>query len=74
MLVRRGGKRGDPDEKHWFLFKERDEFAEAESDIAADLPLSVTTGRDLDEIATAADRVWGPKGEAKGKKAASRIA
>lgn len=68
MLVRRGGKRGDPDEKHWFLFKERDEFADAESDVAADLPLSVTTGRDLDEIAAAADRVWGPKGEAKDRK------
>lgn len=71
MLVRRGGKRGDPDEKHWFLFKERDKFAEAGSDVTSDLPLSVTTGRDLDEIASAADRVWGPKGESNGKKQAS---
>ena len=27
------------------------------------MPLSVTTGRDLDEIAAESDRVWGPKGE-----------
>ena len=34
-----------------------------ESDIEAEEPLSVTTGRDLEEIAEQADRVWGPKGE-----------
>jgi bifunctional non-homologous end joining protein LigD len=63
MLVRRGGKRGDESEKHWFLFKERDEYANPGSDITAEEPLSVASDRDLDEIAHNADRVWGPKGE-----------
>jgi bifunctional non-homologous end joining protein LigD len=63
MLVRHGGKRADASERHWFLFKERDDFARPGSDIAAEAPLSVTTGRDLDEIAAQADRVWGPDGE-----------
>ncbi|HVX13653.1 MAG TPA: DNA ligase D [Pirellulales bacterium] len=74
-LVRRGG-RGASDERSWFLFKARDEFASDGADITAEEPLSVTTGRDLDEIAEEADRVWGPKGEVKksrrGKKAAKR--
>ena len=69
MLVRKGGKR-NPDDKNWFLFKEKDAFAKPGSDIEVEAPLSVTTGRDLDEIAADSDRVWGPKGEVKrtGKK------
>jgi bifunctional non-homologous end joining protein LigD len=74
MLVRRGGKRGGDSERNWFLFKVRDEFAKPGSDIAAESPLSVTTGRDLDEIAAQADRVWGPDGEAPGSKRAKRKA
>ena len=27
MLVRKGGRKGEEGERHWFLFKERDEFA-----------------------------------------------
>ena len=63
MLVRRGGKRGDPHERNWFLFKERRAFAQPKVDVTAKLPLSVTTGRDLEEIAPRAKRVWGPNGE-----------
>ena len=63
MLVRRGGKHATADERHWFLFKERDEFAEPGVDVATELPLSVATGRDLDAIAAQADRVWGPQGK-----------
>src|SRR4051812_41109352 len=63
MLVRKGGKRST--DKNWFLFKEKDEYAAPDSDIGADEPLSVTTGRSLDEIAADADRVWGPNGEVK---------
>lgn len=63
MLVRKGGKRGDPGERHWFLFKERDQYAKPTIDVTAKMPLSVTTGRDLEEIAQQADRVWGPNGE-----------
>ena len=60
--------RRSPDEKNWFLFKEKDKFAKPDSDIEADEPLSVTTGRDLEEIAADSDRVWGPKGEIKKRK------
>jgi bifunctional non-homologous end joining protein LigD len=63
MLVRKGGKRAEATEKHWFLFKERDQFAEPAVDITATMPLSVTTGRDLEQIANQAKRVWGPTGE-----------
>ena len=66
MLVRKGGRRSDSDERHWFLFKERDQYAKPGFDIAAKKPLSVTSGRDLDEIAETADRVWGKNGEVKG--------
>ena len=62
MLVRKGGKRGENDERHWFLFKERDEFANPDVDVTESMPLSVTTERDLDEIAKQAKRVWGPGG------------
>jgi bifunctional non-homologous end joining protein LigD len=65
MLVRKGGKRSAPHEKNWFLFKEKDEFARPGSDIDAEEPLSVATSRDMDEIASAAERVWGPAGEVK---------
>ncbi len=66
MIVRRGGKHGAPDERHWFLFKERDEYADPAADIAADEPLSVATGREMEEIAEHQDRVWGPDGEVQG--------
>jgi len=75
MLVRRGGKRSDSSERHWFLFKERDEYADPSVDITATMPLSVVSDRDLDEIADSADRVWGPDGEMKvrrSKKARSK--
>ena len=62
MLVRKGGRR-TADEKTWFLFKEKDEFAKPDSDITADEPMSVTTGRELETIAASADRIWGPNGE-----------
>jgi bifunctional non-homologous end joining protein LigD len=64
MLVRRGGKRAAPDERHWFLFKERDEFADATDDVTESMPLSATTKRDLDKIAKQAKRVWHTDGEA----------
>jgi len=63
MLVRKGGKRGDPSERHWFLFKVRDKFAKSSLDLTTKFPLSVTTGRDMDEIAEQATRVWGANGE-----------
>lgn len=58
LVKSRGGKYGG--EQSWLLFKEADEFARlgAEALIAEDRPDSVITGRSLEEIAAAADRVW----------------
>jgi bifunctional non-homologous end joining protein LigD len=52
----RYGSSGDP----WLLFKEADEFARLgpQAAIVDDRPDSVATGRSIDEIAAAADRVW----------------
>ena len=63
MLVRKGGRKSEPDERRWFLFKERDEYARPGESITDEMPLSVTTGRNLEEIASELDRVWGPNGE-----------
>jgi bifunctional non-homologous end joining protein LigD len=71
MLVRRGGRKAGSEERHWFLFKERDKFAGGKRPIVDSKPLSVATGRDLDEIAGDADRVWGPDGEKKRRKGKS---
>lgn len=66
-LVRMGGRAGD-DGKNWLLIKRsddevrrgrKDNLLEAEN-------RSVLTGRDLDEIAADADRVWTSEGEIAG--------
>ena len=64
MLVRTGGRYGSSSrdqEKSWLLIKERDDEARPveEGDILEEQNKSVATGRDLDEIAAARDRVWG---------------
>jgi bifunctional non-homologous end joining protein LigD len=76
MLVRKGGRSGEEGERHWFLFKERDEFARPGESITEAMPLSVRTGRDLDEIAEQSDRVWGPSGEVRqnGRKTSRKFA
>jgi bifunctional non-homologous end joining protein LigD len=59
-LVRtRGNKYGGGD-KSWLLFKEADDFARLgpEALVVDDRPDSVVTGRSLDEIKAAKDRVW----------------
>ncbi len=65
VLVRMGGKAAAERHENWLLIKERDEAAAPQSGdaIVADNPLSVVTGRALDEIAADRDRVWGPNGE-----------
>lgn len=47
-------------DNQWLLIKERDSEARAgdEADVETRLPLSVVSGRDLDEIASSGDRVW----------------
>jgi len=64
MLVRsRGGYAGGRSaKKAWLLFKLEDDAAQSEKkyNVTAELPLSVSTGRDLDEIA-AGKKVWHSK-------------
>lgn len=67
--IRTGG------EKSWLLVKEKDKFAKSikKYDVTTKEPLSVTTGRDLDEIANAKKKnVWGNKPERQLKKAAAK--
>ncbi|HYC33307.1 MAG TPA: DNA polymerase ligase N-terminal domain-containing protein [Gemmatimonadales bacterium] len=44
-------RRGDPKKPQWLLIKHRDDYAEEGSDVAADNPTSVATGRTMEEIA-----------------------
>src|SRR4029453_1186440 len=68
MLVRTGR------ERQWLLFKERDDEARpaAIGDVLEKLPLSVSTGRDLDEIATDRNNVWKAKSSGKHRRARPR--
>ena len=50
--------KGDGKSENWLLFKGRDEAANDKLDIVAAKPESVISGRTVDEIAAAADRVW----------------
>jgi bifunctional non-homologous end joining protein LigD len=65
VLVRMGGKAAGERRENWLLIKERDDAAMPHSGdaVIADHPLSVASGRALDEIAADRDRVWGPNGE-----------
>ena len=59
-LVKIGGRRKDGDDRSWLLIKERDRQArpgQADSIVASE-PKSVVTGRTIEEIAAAGDRVW----------------
>jgi bifunctional non-homologous end joining protein LigD len=44
--------------ENWLLFKGRDDAASDEVDVVADQPRSVLSGRTLDEIAAAPERIW----------------
>src|SRR4030095_14930549 len=59
-LVRIGaGRRRSDDDRSWLLIKERDEPATpGRAAIVESEPRSVATGRTLEEIAGAGDRVW----------------
>lgn len=57
MLVR-GGGRLHSDEKKWLLIKERDDDAETGKEITEAQPLSVLSGRTLEQITAAQDKVW----------------
>src|SRR5262245_14033084 len=60
-LVRiRGRQRGDADGRSWLLIKERDRAARSggSARVVEAKPKSVASGRTLDQIAAAKDRVW----------------
>ena len=68
-LVRMGGRAAGERRENWLLIKERDEVALPGSDAALveENPLSVATGRSMDQIAEDRDRVWdSQKGEVPG--------
>jgi bifunctional non-homologous end joining protein LigD len=59
-LVRMGGRAANASKPNWLLIKEHDEYErgpDAEP-ITEEAPDSVSTGRTIDEIARAEDRVW----------------
>jgi bifunctional non-homologous end joining protein LigD len=64
VLTRMNPKPGES-KPAWLLIKSDDDAARSdeEPDVTEDAPLSVASGRDLEEIAAAQDRVWGPAGE-----------
>jgi bifunctional non-homologous end joining protein LigD len=59
-LVRMGGKAANERRENWLLIKERDDAALPQSGdaVVTDNPLSVTTGRSLDAIASDRDWIW----------------
>ena len=75
MLVKIGGARANPAKPQWLLFKERDEEAkpEAKGDILVKEPLSVASGRSVEEIAAERDWVWNSKAGANGKPKGKRL-
>jgi bifunctional non-homologous end joining protein LigD len=56
VLVRM--RRDEGGRAQWLLIKHRDEYADADYDVVADVTTSVTSGRTMDEIATRKGRVW----------------
>jgi bifunctional non-homologous end joining protein LigD len=58
-LARLGGK-ADPEEKNWLLIKKRDELARAEAEysVTREELTSIASGRSMEGIARAGDRVW----------------
>jgi bifunctional non-homologous end joining protein LigD len=59
-LIRMGGRAANASKPNWLLVKEHDEYERSADDepITEEAPDSVSTGRSIDEIARAEDRVW----------------
>lgn len=80
MLVRLKEREGEDGRKNWLLFKEKDEHARplGKGDILEERPESVSSGRDLESIGSAAENVWNsnrpPKESGNGHGARSRVA
>lgn len=68
ILARKGlGSSDDSAKREWLLIKERDDEAVADRDVREEFPLSVVTGRTMEEIAEDRDRVWTSNRSASGK-------
>lgn len=74
MLVRTGQNKQPAQQRQWLLFKERDgEARPAElGDVLVELPLSVATGRAMEEIAAQRDRVWSSQSKTEGRARATK--
>src|SRR6266567_1277051 len=59
-LIRMGGRAANESKPNWLLIKEHDEFERGPGDapITEEAPDSASTGRTMDAIARAEDRVW----------------
>ncbi len=69
MLVRLKDRAGESGQKNWLLFKERDEEARsgAEANVTERAPLSVRSGRTMEQIAADGDRPGHTEGDAVGE-------
>ena len=70
VLVRTGKKlQSEKEQRRWLLFKESDDEARPASkgDVLEEMPLSVSSGRSMDEIAEDQDWVWSSKAKSNGK-------
>jgi bifunctional non-homologous end joining protein LigD len=66
--------RGEGKQETWLLIKRRDEAARASGEIVDERPESVVSGRSLEEVAEAHDRVWHSNRPPTGKFAQKRAA
>ena len=76
-LVRMGGRAANESKPNWLLIKEHDEFERAAGDpaITEEAEDSAVSGRTMDEIARAEDRVWqSNRAEKNGKQAQTETA
>ena len=58
--------------ENWLLFKGRDEAASESEDVLAEQPASVLSGRSLEQIGAAPERVWHSNRKARGEKPPAR--
>jgi len=74
VLVRM--RRGEGGRAQWLLIKHRDDSADRDYDVTAEVTTSVATGRTMEEIATRSERVWNSNrdGDAKPGPARKRTA
>src|SRR5947207_10167890 len=74
-LIRMGGRAANESKPNWLLIKEHDEYERGPGDapITEDAPDSALTGRTIDAIARAEDRVWQSNRAEKGAPAPAAV-